>query len=212
MKERGAGHYKFINEIMHELYSNELTTVSKNEMPAVIETQITMDFIVNYIVNVLVHFTKFRKDGSLNLRDYFDNVFIKIVDVWGFINIYYPVIELLANNYSLLTENEIKVFDKLKLIFVNYLYNPRYEPINMNSLYLDLKDLGDLIYETLKLKNKNNSNANRSSYSNSRVASGIKNKTKRFRKSLKNISKTKVSFKRKPRVKRFKNPIFLNSK
>jgi len=212
MKERGAGHYKFINEIMHELYSNELTTVSKNEMPAIIETQITMDFIVNYIVNVLVHFTKFRKDGSLNLRDYFDNVFIKIVDVWGFINVYYPVIELLANNYSLLTENEIKVFDKLKLIFVNYLYNPRHEPINMNSLYLDLKDLGDLIYETLKSKNKNNSSANRSSYSSSRVASGIKNKTKRFRKSLKNISKTKVSFKRKPRVKRFKNPIFLNSK
>jgi hypothetical protein len=212
MKERGAGHYKFINEIMHELYSNELTTVSKNEMPAIIETQITMDFIVNYIVNVLVHFTKFRKDGSLNLRDYFDNVFIKIVDVWGFINVYYPVIELLANNYSLLTENEIKVFDKLKLIFVNYLYNPRHEPINMNSLYLDLKDLGDLIYETLKSKNKNNSSTNRSSYSSSRVASGIKNKTKRFRKSLKNISKTKVSFKRKPRVKRFKNPIFLNSK
>jgi hypothetical protein len=171
-----------------------------------------MDFIVNYIVNVLVHFTKFRKDGSLNLRDYFDNVFIKIVDVWGFINVYYPVIELLANNYSLLTENEIKVFDKLKLIFVNYLYNPRHEPINMNSLYLDLKDLGDLIYETLKSKNKNNSSTNRSSYSSSRVASGIKNKTKRFRKSLKNISKTKVSFKRKPRVKRFKNPIFLNSK
>jgi len=212
MKERGAGHYKFINEIMFELYSNELNTVSTNDMPVVIETQITMNFIVNYIVDVLVHFTRFRKDGSLNLRDYFDNVFIKIVDVWGFISVYYPVIELLSNNYSLLTENELKAFDKLKFTFVKYLYNPRHEPINMNSLYLDLKDLGNLIYEIVKLKNKNNSNVNRSSYSSSRVASGVKNKTAKFRKSLKNTSKTKVSFKRKPRVKRFKNPIFFNLK
>ena len=212
MKERGAGHYKFINEIMHELYRNELSSISQNDMPLVIETQITMNFIVNYIVNVLVYFTKFRKDGSLNLRDYFDNVFIKIVDIWGFISVYYPVIELLSNNYSLLNENELKIFDKLKLIFVNYLYNPRHEPINMNSLYSDLKDLGNLIYAILKLKNKTNSNTNKNNYSSSKVASGIKNKTKRFRKSLKNTSKTKVSFKRKPRVKRFKNPIFLNLK
>jgi hypothetical protein len=212
MKERGAGHYKFINEIMLELYSNELNTVSTNDMPVVIETQITMDFIVNYIVDVLVHFTRFRKDGSLNLRDYFDNVFIKIVDIWGFISVYYPVIELLSNNYSSLTENELKAFYKLKFIFVKYLYNPRHEPINMNSLYLDLKDLGNLIYEIVKLQNKKKSEVNRISYSSSRVASGIKNKTIKLRKSLKNTSKTKVSFKRKPRVKRFKNPIFLNLK
>jgi hypothetical protein len=212
MKERGAGHYKFINEIMHELYSNELSSVSQNDMPKVIETQITMIFIVNYIVNVLVYFTKFRKDGSLNLRHYFDNVFIKIVDIWGFISVYYPVIELLSNNYSLLNENELKIFDKLKLIFVNYLYSPRHEPINMNSLYSELKDLGNLIYTILKLKNKTNSNTNNNNYSSLRITNNIKNKTKKFRKSLKNTSKTKVSFKRKERVKRFKNPILLNLK
>jgi hypothetical protein len=82
----------------------------------------------------------------------------------------------------------------------------------MNSLYSDLKDLGNLIYAIQKLKNKTNSNTNKNNYSSSRVANGIKNKTKRFRKSLKNTSKTKVSFKRKPRVKRFKNPIFFNLK
>jgi len=212
MKERGAGHYKFINEIMLELYRNELSSVSQNDMPVVIETQITMNFIVNYIVNVLVYFTKFRKDGSLNLRHYFDNVFIKIVDIWGFISVYFPVIELLSNNYYLLNENELKIFDKLKLIFVNYLYSPRHEPINMNSLYSDLKDLGNLIYAILKLKNKTNSNTNKNNYSSLRVANSIKNKTKKFRKSLKNTLKSKVSFKRKERVKRFKNPIFLNLK
>ena len=205
MKERGSGHYKFINEIMYALYNNDLISISKSEMPKVVETQITMDFIVNYIVDVLVHYTKFRKDGALNLRDYFDNVFIKIVDIWGFISVYYPIIELLSNNYSLLTKQEIKVFDKLQFIFVNYLYNPRHEAINMKFLYSDLKDLGELIYTNVNSQNNK-------IYKTSRIANGIKSKTKKLRKSSKNSSKTRISFKRKPRVKRFKKPVFFNLK
>jgi hypothetical protein len=72
MKERGAGHYKFINEIIFTLFSNSLTSVDEADKPKVIETQYTMDYLINYIVDVLVHFTKFRTDGTLNLRDYLD--------------------------------------------------------------------------------------------------------------------------------------------
>lgn len=215
MKERGAGHYKFINEIMYSLFSNDLNTVSQSLLPQVIETQITMDYIVNYIVNVLVHFTKFRKDGSLNLRDYFDNVFIKIVDIWGFISVYYPMIELLTNNYKSLKDNEIKIFDKIKFIFVKYLYDPRHDPINMNMLYSDLKDLGSLIYAKLQNNNKTIIPNNYTSP----AASGIKKRTKRVKKTTKRVKKTlknnsriSFSFKRKPRVKRFKKAIFLNFK
>ena len=206
MKERGAGHYKFINEIMYTLFSTEFITLSKNDTPKIIETQITMNFIVDYIVDVLVHFTKFRPDGSLNLREYFDNVFIKIVDIWGFITVYYPMIELLRNNHTLLKEKELKIFEKLKYIFVKYLYSPRHENINMNMLYSDLKDLGNLIY----VKVKNNNKTITTNSSNYTVARGIKSKTKKIRKTLKNNTKTVFSFKRKPRVKRFKKPIFLN--
>ena len=209
MKERGAGHYKFINEIMYALYSNEFDSVTTSEMAKVIETQITMNFIVNYIVDVLVHFTKFRKDGSLNLREYLDNVFIQIVDIWGFISIYYPILEILSTNYAALKEKELLLFDKLKQIFVTYLYNPRHEPINMNSLYSDLKDLGELIYIQIKNKNKNKTNyTNSKTITNATIARSIKNTTQKLRKTFKNNEKTKVSFIRKPRVKRFKNPIF----
>ena len=100
MKERGAGHYKFINEIMFTLFSNSLTSISEGSKPQVIETQITMDYIVNYIVDVLVHFTKFKDDGTLNLREYLDNIFIQIVDIWGLISVYYPFLEMLSNNYE----------------------------------------------------------------------------------------------------------------
>lgn len=208
MKERGAGHYKFINEIMYTLFSDEFITVTKGDIPKIIETQITMNFLVNYIIDVLVHFTKFRQDGSLNLRDYFDTVFIKITDIWGFISVYYPMVELLKNNHTLLKEKELKIFDKLKFIFVKYLYSPRHTHINMNMLYSDLKDLGKLIYVKVQNKNKKIS----TTISNYSTASGIKSKTKKNIKTLKKNSKNVFSFKRKQRVKRFKKPVFLNLK
>jgi serine/threonine protein kinase len=205
MKERGSGHYKFINEIMFKLFSNSLTTISEDLKPKVVETQITMSYIVNYIIDVLVHFTKFREDGTLNLREYLDNVFIQIVDIWGFITVYFPILEILSNNYSSLTKNELKVFNQLQFIFVEYLYNPRHEPINMNQLYSDLKKLGNLLYFTINKVNNRNVSIKKSynSYDN---ANGIYRKTKRNYIKEKNLHK--ISFKRRPNQRRFKNPIF----
>ena len=223
MKKRGAGHYKYINELMFTLFSNGLTSVSESDKPKIIETQFTMNYIVDYIVNVLVHFTKFKPDGSLNLREYLDNVFIKIVDVWGFITIYYPVIELLSNNYSSLSRYEMKIFKQLQFIFVEYLYKPRHEPIDMNKLYFDLKTLGNLLHNNKLTENKKissvtiHSNKVLSSKSSKTrkssdvlVASGIhKNKNNSTKR---NSGKTHVSFKQKHKKKRFKNPYFLSLK
>lgn len=213
MRERGAGHYKFINEIMFTLFSNSLTSVSEGSKPQVIETQITMDYIINYIVDVLVHFTKFKSDGSLNLREYLDTIFIEIVDIWGLISVYYPIIELLANNYTKLTKRELKIFNQIQFIFVEYLYTPRHEPIDMNILYSDLKDLGNLIYIKIHGKKKTTtlsrslSSKKSSSSKKSDKASGIRNKTRKSRELL-----THISFQRKPKQKRFKNPLFLSLK
>jgi serine/threonine protein kinase len=208
MKERGAGHYKFINEIIFTLFSNSLTSIDEADKPKVIETQYTMDYLVNYIVDVLVHFTKFRADGTLNLRDYLDTIFIQIVDIWGLISTYYPFLELLANNYKTLTKGELKIFNQLQFIFVEYLYNPRHEPIDMNMLYSDLKDLGNLIHIKITGKKKTTSTSSKSLSSRSGRASGLK-KTRKHRV---NEKKTSVQFVKGPKVKRFKNPIFLSLK
>lgn len=231
MKERGAGHYKFINEIMFTLFGNNLTSITEGSKPIVIETQITMDYIINYIVDVLVHFTKFRNDGSLNLREYLDNVFIQIVDIWGFITIYYPIIELLSNNYSKLTKEELKIFNKIQFIFVEYLYIPRHEPIDMNMLYSDFKDLGNLFYITMKITKKNIAiSGNKTISITSTNKSSSRNKTRKFKTLLSpssesnkqggNHNKTKINkklrrnflFQRVKKQKRFKNPLFLSLK
>lgn len=210
MKERGAGHYKYINEIMYNLYNHSLISVSLNDRPKVIETQITMDYIVNYLLEVLLNFTKFKENGDLNMRDYLDNVFIKIVDIWGFINIYVPIVDLLSNNYSSLSKVEIQIFNQLKYIFTNYLYNPRSTPIQIKELYDDLKDLGNLFY--LQVNNKKKTNiSTKTSISYNIVAEGVKKtrKNKNKNKYNRKLIKSNISFKRRPNPKRFKNPILL---
>jgi serine/threonine protein kinase len=204
MKARGAGHYKFINEIMFLLYSSTLSSVSEGSKAAVVEAEITMPIIVDYIIDVLVHYTKFKADGSLNLREYLNKVYVKIVDVWGFINIYYPFLEMLANNYMKLSASELKMFKQLQFIFNEYLYNPRHEPIDMDELFGDLKRFGNFIYSAAYGKRKTSS----SKSSRKDVASGIHHYT---RKNNKRTSPIKSSiFKRKPLKRRFKNPLFLS--
>jgi hypothetical protein len=159
-----------------------------------IETEITLPIITNYIIDVLVHYTKFKENGKLNLREYLNEVYIKIVDIWGFINVYFPFLEILYNNYYSIKEDEMKIFKQLEYIFNEYLYNPRHEPIDINNLLNNLKELGNLIHIVVYGKKKTSSLRD--------VASGIKNhKTKKNRSSI---------FKRKKLVKKFKNPFFLS--
>ena len=201
-EKRGPGHYKFINEIFYLLYSNSLTSVSEGSKPKLIETEFSMSTIVDYITNVLVKFTKFKSGGKLNLREYLDNVFIKNVDVWGFINCYYPFLEMLSNNYSSLTEKQRDLFEYLKGLYINYLYISADEPIDLPSLFSDLKEIKQLLHEIAYSKRKTSSSSSKRTIPMD-VASGIKTR--------KNRNKNNI-FRRRPKQRRFKNPIFLSLK
>jgi serine/threonine protein kinase len=210
MKERGAGHYKFINEIMYILCSKSLTSINEKQKPDVIETEFTMHYIVEYIVDILKKYTKFRSDGKLNLRDYLDNVFIKNVDVWGFINVYFPVLELLYNNYDKLNSDEMELFEILKGIFINYLYLNADTPINKDLLINELNEFGDVIYKIRFDKRKTTETGSKRSTISKKTSMKTKDKAHGI-KTRKN-SHSGISFKRRPKQKRFKNPIFLTIK
>jgi serine/threonine protein kinase len=199
MKERGQGHYKYINKIMYMLFkydvmhTNEyannkdlyqrrfetaprrgaivqtvagnLVEVSSAErieifngvkdpanLKKFIETNYTLPCIINYLVEILIHYTKFKKDGSLNMRYYLDNIFIHIIDVWGFVISYLPLYELLFENYHNLTETQLLLFTKLKYIFLKYLYEPHIELITLTNLENDLKEINNLIKQANKQK------------------------------------------------------------
>ena len=182
---------------MFKLYNNSLSSVSEGSKAAVIETEITVPLIIDYIIDVLVHYTKFKSNGDLNLREYLNEVYIEIVDIWGFICAYYPMLELLSNNRLKLKETELKILKQLEFIFNEYLYTPRHEPINITELFADLKSLGNFIYKYIHGKKK-------TSTVSSPLASGIKTRKKR--------KQTSSIFKRKKLIKKYQNPFFLSLK
>ena len=143
--KRGHGHYKFINEIMSILFGRQITSISGDEKDKIIESEFTMTYITNYIVEVVKNFTRFRKDGTLNMREYLDEVFIQIVDIWGFVCLYFPLLDLLNNNYEKLNDNMHTMFELIKSIFIKYLYSPRIVPINISELVSNLNELNSLI-------------------------------------------------------------------
>ena len=145
-KKRGLGHYKLINKIMYILFNKELPNVNETTKQKIIENEFTINYILNYITEILIHFTKFRENGNLNLREYLDNVFIHIIDIWGCITIYVPILIIFYNNYDKLNEEQLEIFKLLKHILITYLYSPRIEPVNINNLVDDLNKLDKLLH------------------------------------------------------------------
>jgi serine/threonine protein kinase len=193
IKERGAGHYRFINQIMGILFSRHLTSVNEADKSTLIENDFTMTYITNYIIEILVHFTRFRENGTLNMRIYLDTVFIKIVDIWGFVSTYFPMLEIFDDNYENLSGEQKKMFETIKQLFIKYLYSPRIEPVDNNELIGDLKILSGLFSQEIS-----NSNV---------TAKGIKNKTRKH----KSKPHSKLRFKKPKKSKTKKKKLFMLS-
>ena len=193
IKERGAGHYRFINQIMGILFSRQLTSVNDSDKSTFIESDFTMPYITNYLIDVLIHFTRFRENGSLNMRIYLDTVFIKIVDIWGFVMTYFPMLEFFNENYDNLTEEQEKMFELIKGLFIKYLYSPRIKPIVKTELVKDLKtlskmfsnEIGDVTAKGIK-HNPTKTRKNKITKNNNNARSRL-----RFKKAKKPKSKTK---------------------
>ena len=94
------------------------------------------------------------------MRVYLDTVFIKILDIWGLVLCYLPILDILFDNYATLTETELKLFNIIKHIILKYLYEPRITPINIVELSHDLKSINNLfeIQDTNNKNGKNNGN------------------------------------------------------
>jgi hypothetical protein len=108
---------------------------------------------------------------------------------------------MLSKSYSSLTEKQKDLFEYLKGLYVNYLYLTSDEPIDLSSLFSDLKEIKQLLHEIVHGKRKTSVSSSKSSSSN--VAKGVKTRKNRSQSSI---------FRRKPKQRRFKNPIFLSLK
>lgn len=155
LKDRGPGHYKYINTIMFMLFSKELGNENEQRKVTMIESEFTLFYISNYIVQILIHFNK-SADVLENLQLYLDSVFIKLIDIWGFVISYVPWIEILFDNYNTLNEYDLALFNSIKQIFLKYLYNPRTEEISITDLTNDLRKLNNLLSNVFVIEKPRN--------------------------------------------------------
>ena len=182
---RGSGHFNAFNRIFRNLYSDDLQNVSSDTIKEdIIKFDFTFNSIVEYITHILL---KFTKNGKILLHEYMNTVFAPIIDVWGFIMCYNPIIEKLYYNYHRLNEGEKELFESLKNIFLIHLFKPRVEPINVTELISDLKGLNKIFDKC--------ANATRT-HSFNGIASGINTDVYQatfFKKEHSNTTKTKRS-------------------
>jgi hypothetical protein len=168
---RGQGHIKAINFIFSKLFENNLQHIDSDDKKLIIELDFTYYYIIEYLTKILVEYTDV-KGKKINLMDYFNNVFLKIIDVWGLVMAYSPFIEYFQK------EHDEPIFKAIKNIFMKYLYEARLEPIDIESLVKDLKSLNPL------LENKVKKNTSLKSYSKT---------SNKKSKSIKSNSKSKLN-------------------
>jgi serine/threonine protein kinase len=147
LKERGIGHFKVINEFIKCMFSNDSSEIVKTQHSHdeyMSDYVYTYYYITNYLTEILY---KYTINGELNLFKYFNDVFIKNIDLWGFIMTYSPILEDFYNNYKKLNDYELKVFDKLKRIIIVFLFETSTSPINVDELTTELKELNILFNE-----------------------------------------------------------------
>jgi hypothetical protein len=156
-KIRGAGHLKTINSIFKRLTYNMLPAIEDDKIKNhIVEYDFTYYYIVEYISKILF---KYTVQGSLNLLDYFNNVFLNNIDVWGLTIIY---MEFLDNLYEIykdkLSSYHLQFIEKIKYIIIHFLFENPTEVINITSLAYELQSLNDIISHFENPKgNKSNS-------------------------------------------------------
>jgi hypothetical protein len=88
---------------------------------------------------------KYTQNGNVDIMSYFNNVFLKNIDIWGFTMIYISFYEYLYKSFDSLTEYELQFISKIKYIIVHFLYETPTEQINVSSLANELTNLNKYI-------------------------------------------------------------------
>ena len=142
MEERGMGHFKVIKGLMQFLFGHTITAVNQKERDYIIEFEYTYYYIVEYISKILM---KYTVNGEMKMIPYFSEVFLKNLDVWGFVISYSPILEDFYNNYDDLKPEELLFFEKMKHIYVTFLFETPDTPIDVSSLVAQFKELNGFL-------------------------------------------------------------------
>jgi len=145
--KKGPGHIKNINSIMKQFFKGELMNVEEKFKDDLIEFEYTFYFVFEYLSKILFQYTR---ENEFQIMDYFENVFLKNVDVWGFVMIYISFTDFLFDlkEYRSLTTNEKKIIKVVKEVYVILIESPC-EPIDVEKVVQKLESL-DALFSSAK--------------------------------------------------------------
>ena len=130
---------------------------NKNIKNHIVEYDFTYYYIVEYISKILL---KYTVEGSLNLLDYFNNVFLQNIDVWGLTIIYTTFLDNLYKIYkdtNKMSFYHLQFIEKIKYIIIHFLFENPTEVININNLAFELQSLNNIISNFQKNDSNHNS-------------------------------------------------------
>ena len=140
---RGPGHLSAINDIVKKLTIKDLISVKKKRVKEhLVEYDFTYYYIIEYLSQIL---QKYTYNGKFDMMTYFNTIFLKNIDIWGFVMIYVSLYEYLYSSFETLDEYQIQFIDKIKYIIIHFLYESPIQEINVSLLVNELTNLNSLI-------------------------------------------------------------------
>jgi hypothetical protein len=209
INERGIGHLKKINTIFTILFKNDLINIDATYKNELIEFNYTLHYIFEYISQILY---KYIENGKLKLHDYFVNVFLKNVDVWGFTTCYFSLIDFIIDkNIGEIKPNQLKLMNKVKEAYL-LLIESSDKAIDIDKLVSILEDINPLLNNNLKKEfnnKKSTSQINSFSFNSEDFGSSTISRTdiKKKKTSEKKTSEKKKTTSSKSKTKKSNNKI-----
>ena len=134
MKDRGEGHYMVILYYIIVLYNLD----DKLDQPE--STTFASDLICSFIATALMNYMD--SNGVFQLKKYCAEVYLRNVDVWGFIMSYIQII-IYAKEIKGASKYKKEFIKAVSDIIINYCYNPKYaiSPIPVDKVIADLRKI-----------------------------------------------------------------------
>ena len=180
--KRGPGHLKALNNIFKVFFERGLINIEKEFKEELIEFDYTFYFIFEYISYVIF---KFTRDNKFQKMEYFTQVYLKNVDVWGFTMAYLPILEYLNDYYNKLCDCELQIIEKIRDMIL-YVIECSYVPIDIDKLVAKIEDLNELFLKaekksTVKFEDKPVTSSTSKSQTKKSTRKSGASKTKRTR-------------------------------
>jgi serine/threonine protein kinase len=149
---KSISHFNIFNNLIKKLFYEDLINIKNvKEKLYMIYYEYTFYFIIEYLTAIVFHYTK---NKVLNLDKYYNAIYSKIVDIWGFFNLF----DLLYNKiYNVKTKDKYhhNILFLIKNFYVNEIYTKPLQIINTNKMIETIKEINDNLNKTSTIFYKN---------------------------------------------------------